>query len=109
MYPELLFTCEPRYWVPETTPPTPAKDIFAKELFALGTGICEITEWAVPYGEIGIEELQERLMKGEYPHLSEDNPVGFIIRKLWDSGYSSAKEAADDLRDVSSQLKVGTE
>lgn len=109
VYPELHFTCEPRYWVPETTPPTPTKDVFAKELFALGTGICEITEWAVPYGELEIEELQERLMKGEYPHVSEDNPVGSIIRKLWHSGYSSAKEAADALREVAAQLNVTTE
>lgn len=109
MYPELLFTYEPRYWVPDTTPPSPTKDVFAKELFALGTGICEITEWAVPYGELGIQELQERLMNGEYPHVSEDNPAGSIIRKLWDSAYSSAKEAADALREVSAQLNVTTE
>lgn len=108
VYPELLFTCEPRYWVPKTTP-SPIEDVFTKELFALGTGICEITEWAMPYGELEIEELQERLMKGEYRHLSEDNPAGSIIRKLWDSGYSSAKEAAGALREVSAQLNVITE
>lgn len=103
VYSELLFSCEPRYWVPDTTPPSPAKDFFAKELFALGTGICEITEWAVPYGTLEIEDLQEKLMKGEYPHVSEDNPAIFIIRKLWNSGYSSAKEAADALREVVEQ------
>lgn len=103
VYPELLFACEPRYWAPKTSPPV-SRDGFSKELFALGTGICEITEWAVPYGEIEIEELQARLGKGEYPHVSEDNPVGFIIRKLWDTGYSPAKEAADALREVSARL-----
>ncbi|KAH6696924.1 kinase-like domain-containing protein [Plectosphaerella plurivora] len=104
VYPELLFSCEPRYWVPTTNPPTPTKDIFAQELFALGTSICEITEWAVPYGEIEIEELQERLRKGEHPHVGEDNPAKSIIRKLWDSDYSSAKEAAEALREVSARI-----
>ncbi|KAI0473544.1 kinase-like protein [Xylariaceae sp. FL0804] len=103
VYPEILFTCEPRYWAPRSTPPSPVQDVFAKELFALGTGICEITEWAVPYGKIEIDELQERLGKGEYPHVSKDNPAGCIIRRLWNSVYSSAKEAADALREVSAQ------
>lgn len=109
VYPELLFSCEPRYWAPDTTPPSPAKDVFAKELFALGTGICEITEWAVPYGTLDIDELQKKLMGGEYPHVSQDNPAGSIIRKLWDSGYGSVKEAADALREVCTQLSATAE
>lgn len=109
VYPELLFACEPRYWVPETTPPTPAKDVYAKEVFALGTGICEITEWAVPYGEVEVDELQEKLGKGEYPHLSEDNPVAFVVRKLRDSGYSSAKQAVEAMREVLARFNVATE
>ncbi|KAM0332286.1 hypothetical protein ACHAQA_002562 [Verticillium albo-atrum] len=109
VYPELLLSCEVRYWAPTTTPPSPAKDVFAEELFALGTGICEITEWALPYGKVEENEVQKRLLKGEFPHVSEDNPVGSIIRKLWDSGYSSAKEAADDLREVSAQFIVTAE
>lgn len=36
----------------------PAKGMCAMELFALGTAICDVTEWAVPYGSIAIEELQ---------------------------------------------------
>jgi serine/threonine protein kinase len=64
VYPDLLFACEPRYWIPATDPPSPERSRFEKELFALGTGICEITEWALPYGEIEVEELQERLMRG---------------------------------------------
>lgn len=67
VYPDLLFACEPRYWIPTTDPLSPERSTFEKELFALGTGICEITEWEVPYGEIEIEELQEKLMRGEYP------------------------------------------
>jgi serine/threonine protein kinase len=98
VYPDLLFTCEPRYWIPTTDPPGPEKSRFDKELFALGTGICEITEWALPYGEIEIEELQEKLMRGEYPHLSEDNPAKHIVRRLWNLDYTSVKEVADDLR-----------
>ncbi|KAL5603296.1 hypothetical protein FOBRF1_010829 [Fusarium oxysporum] len=65
-----------------------------RNLFALGTGICEITEWDVPYCNVEIEELQEKLMRGEYPHITEDNPAQHIIRGLWKLDYSSVQEAA---------------
>ncbi|KAI1067515.1 hypothetical protein LB506_003855 [Fusarium annulatum] len=98
VYPDLLFACEPRYWIPMTDPSSPERSTFEKELFALGTGICEITEWEVPYGEIEIEELQEKLMRGEYPHLNEDNPARHVIRGLWNLDYASVQEVADALR-----------
>jgi serine/threonine protein kinase len=98
VYPDVLFTCEPRYWIPDTHPASPEKSRFEKELFGLGTGICEITEWAVPYGEIEIEELQEKLMSGEYPHLSKDNPAKYIIRGLWNLDCTSVKEVSTALR-----------
>ncbi|RYC81645.1 hypothetical protein BFJ63_vAg15452 [Fusarium oxysporum f. sp. narcissi] len=100
VYPDLLFTCEPCYWIPNTDPPSPERSVFEKELFALGTGICEITEWSVPYGEIGIGELQEKLMKGKYPHLSGENPARHVIQKLWNLEYTSAQEVADALREL---------
>ncbi|KAF5018176.1 hypothetical protein F66182_9853 [Fusarium sp. NRRL 66182] len=98
VYPDLLFACEPRYWIPTTDPPSPERSRFEKELFALGTGICEITEWALPYGEIEIEELQEKLMRGEYPHLSEDNPAKHVVRRLWNLDYTSVEEVSNALR-----------
>ncbi|KAM0079923.1 hypothetical protein ACKRZS_007944 [Fusarium odoratissimum] len=98
VYPDLLFACEPRYWIPTTDPPCLERSTLEKELFALGTGICEITEWEVPYGNVEIEELQEKLMRGEYPHVSEDNPAQHIIRGLWKLDYSSVQEVADALR-----------
>lgn len=96
---DLLFTCEPRYWIPDADSEgeIPDRTVFEKEMFALGTCICEITEWAVPYGEIEIEELQEKLMNGEYPHVSGDNPAKHLILKLWAFNYSSAQEVSDDL------------
>ncbi|KAF4948551.1 hypothetical protein FGADI_9546 [Fusarium gaditjirri] len=97
VYPDLLFTCEPRYWIPDMNPLSLEKSIFEKELFALGTGICEITEWSVPYGEIEIDELQEKLIKGKYPDLSEDNPARHVIQKLWNLEYASVREVADAL------------
>ncbi|KAF5244908.1 hypothetical protein FOXYS1_15221 [Fusarium oxysporum] len=100
VYPDLLFACEPRYWIPTTDPPSPERSTFEKELFALGTGICEITEWEVPYGNVEIEELQEKLMRGEYPHVSEDNPAQHIIQGLWNLDYSSVQEVADALRNL---------
>ncbi|VTT79085.1 unnamed protein product [Fusarium fujikuroi] len=104
VYPDLLFACEPRSWIPTTDPPSPERSTLEKELFALGTGICEITEWEVPYGEIEIEELQEKLMRGEYPHVSEDNPTRHVIWRLWHLDYTSVQEVADALRKL-----IGTE
>ncbi|KAF5632056.1 TKL kinase [Fusarium sp. NRRL 52700] len=100
VYPDILFACEPRYWIPTTYDSCPERSTFEKEMFALGTGICEITEWEVPYGEIEIEELQEKLMRGEYPRVSEDNPAQQIIRGLWNLDYSSVQEVVDALRNV---------
>ncbi|KAL2756697.1 hypothetical protein ACRALDRAFT_1062392 [Sodiomyces alcalophilus JCM 7366] len=68
------------------------------ELFALGTAICEITEWALPYGPIEVDELQQKLQQGEYPHVSEDSPVRDVIQKLWRFEYGSAQEVADALK-----------
>lgn len=97
-YPELLFSYEPRYWVPGPDEEAPAKGTLAMELFALGTAICEITEWAVPYGSIDVEELQQKLIDNEYPHITEDNPVRDIIQKLWHFEYGSAREVAEALK-----------
>ncbi|KAJ4135278.1 hypothetical protein NW768_004900 [Fusarium equiseti] len=76
---------------------SPERTVFGKEMFALGTCICEITEWAIPYGEIDIAELQQKLMNGEYPHISDENPVKHVIQKLWNLGYLSVQEASIDL------------
>ncbi|KAF4969953.1 hypothetical protein FZEAL_10136 [Fusarium zealandicum] len=84
--------------IPKTNPPSPERSIFDKELFALGTGICEITKWSVPYGDLEIEALQEKLMHGEYPHLSEDNPARHMIQRLWNLDYVSVQEVSDALR-----------
>ncbi|KAJ4218679.1 hypothetical protein NW760_012728 [Fusarium oxysporum] len=100
VYPDLLFVCEPRYWIPTTDPPSPERRIFEKELFALGNGIFEITEWEVPYGNVEIEELQEKLLRGEYPRVSEGDPVRHIIQGLWNLDYSSVQEVADALRNL---------
>ncbi|RKK20043.1 hypothetical protein BFJ68_g1815 [Fusarium oxysporum] len=97
-FPELLFTCEPRCWVPGSEGDSTTRSIVEKELFALGTAICEITEWTVPYGPIEIEELQQKLMDGEYPYVGDSNHVKDVIKKLWHFEYSSAQEAVEALR-----------
>jgi serine/threonine protein kinase len=94
-FPELLFTCEPRFWVPGPEGDSTPRSILEKELFALGTAICEITEWTVPYGPIEIEELQQKLLDGEYPHVGDSNPVKDVIHKLWSFEYSSAQEVVE--------------
>jgi serine/threonine protein kinase len=97
-FPELLFTCEPRCWVPGREEDSATRSILEKELFALGTAICEITEWTVPYGPIEIEELQQKLMDGEYPYVDNSNPVKGVSQKLWHFEYNSAQEAVEALR-----------
>ncbi|KAI0543267.1 kinase-like domain-containing protein [Xylaria digitata] len=98
IYPELLFLYELRYCVPGPDNEAPAEGTLAMELFALGTAICEITEWVVPYGSIEVEELQQKLLDGEYPHITENNPVRDVIQKLWHFEYGSAQEAVDALK-----------
>ncbi|KAF5983886.1 TKL protein kinase [Fusarium bulbicola] len=97
-FPELLFTCEPRGLVPGPEVDSPTRSILEKELFALGTAICEITERAVPYGPIEIEELQQKLMDGEYPYVCESNPVKDVIQNLWHFEHSSAQEVIEALK-----------
>ncbi|KAF5549225.1 TKL kinase [Fusarium napiforme] len=65
-FPELLFTCEPRCWVPGPEGYSTPRSILEKELFALE-----------------IEEHQQKLMDGEYPYVGDSNPVKDVIKKLW--------------------------
>ncbi|KAI1009524.1 hypothetical protein LB504_003272 [Fusarium proliferatum] len=97
-FPEVLFTCEPRCWVPGPEGDSTTRRILEKELFALGTPICEITEWTVPSGPIKICELQQKLMDGEYPCVDDSNSVKHVIQKLWHFEYSSAQEVVEALR-----------
>lgn len=57
VYSDLLFVCKPRYWIPDTNSERPERTVFEKEMFALGTCICEITQWALLYGDIEILSL----------------------------------------------------
>ncbi|EJT71453.1 serine/threonine protein kinase [Gaeumannomyces tritici R3-111a-1] len=107
------------YWGAEVryTPPGPSahldkrgdiKDvgIIHRELFALGSAICEITEWTVPYGpehEVTYEEVQAMLLAGEWPDISLDNPAEDIIRRCWDYQYVAASEIVEDLESIISQ------
>ncbi|RBQ66029.1 hypothetical protein FVER14953_03057 [Fusarium verticillioides] len=58
----------------------------------------EITGWTAPYGPIEIEELQQKLMDGEYPYVGDSNPVKDVIKKLRNFEYSSAQEVVQALR-----------
>nr|RBQ87378.1 hypothetical protein FVER53263_03057 [Fusarium verticillioides] len=97
-FPELLFTCEPCCWVSGPEGDSILRSMLEKELFALGTAICQITGWTVPYGQIEIEELQQKLMDGEYPYVGDSNPVKDVIKKLRNFEYSSAQEVVQALR-----------
>lgn len=78
-FPELLFSYEPRYWAAGPEEDAPAKGTLAIELFALGTAICEITKWTVPYGSFEVRKLQQKLLDREYSHVTVSNPVRGIF------------------------------
>ncbi|KAF5547104.1 TKL kinase [Fusarium mexicanum] len=80
-FPDLLFTCEPRCWVPGPEGDSPTQNILEKELFALE-----------------IEELQQKLMDGEYPYVGDSNPVKDVIKNLWHFEHSSAQEVVEALK-----------
>ncbi|KAI7772957.1 NADPH-ferrihemoprotein reductase [Diaporthe eres] len=101
IFPELDFEYEPRYWAPGPEEDSPARGTLAAELFALGTAICEITEWTLPYGPVEEEEILQKLSDGEYPHLTENNPVRGIIQKLWHFEYNCAQEVVEALKTAS--------
>ena len=71
--------------------------MMAREIFALGTAVCELTEWRVPYGTSfdDEDELEWRLLRGEHPDLSGDNPAKDIIKRCW-TGYSSISESWEE-------------
>lgn len=71
--------------------------MMAREIFALGTAVCEITEWRVPYGTSrdDEEELNPRMRRGELPDLSPDNPAKQVIMKCW-TEYPSVSESWDE-------------
>lgn len=54
--------------------------ILEKEPFALDTSICEITEGTIPYGPIEIDELQQKLMDGEYPYVDDSTLSSMLSR-----------------------------
>lgn len=85
----------------------------ARELFALGTAIYEITEWNIPYGiEADEVEVDKALGRGEWPKLSPDNPAEPVVRRCWEFKCRSADEVLKALEVTLLQLsygKVGSE
>ncbi|KAK4108614.1 kinase-like protein [Canariomyces notabilis] len=99
----------PRYWPPMPVAEAPADGSVELELFALGTAICEITEWAVPYGrpeEVDEDAVQRMLARGEYPHVSDDNPARDVIWRLWRLEYRSGGDAVKDLKAILNSLAL---
>lgn len=70
--------------------------MMAREIFALGTALCEITEWCVPYGtSVDDEEVEMLRIRGKLPDLSADNPAKDIIMRCW-TEYSSVSESWEE-------------
>lgn len=83
-------------------PPRGRKDadipIRAKELFALGSAVFEITEWNVPYDGVSEHDLVWMVYRDELPSISEDNPVRDVIDRCWHEKYEAAESVIRDLR-----------
>lgn len=103
-YPHDWYGCEARYCPPGSpTPHLHTDGTMNREMFALGSAICEIVEWRVPYGsgvEVPEEDVMNALDAGEWPRLSSDNPAKAVIRSLWDYLYKSSGQVVDELQSV---------
>ena len=79
-----------------------------REVFALGTAVCEITEWRVPYNTSeDDEDLNPRMGRGELSDLSTDGPAKDVIMKCW-TEYSSVSESWEEYtmaREVCQKLR----
>ncbi|OBS20088.1 hypothetical protein FPOA_11809 [Fusarium poae] len=101
-YPTDWYGCEDRYCPPGSHNPQ-LHDVgtINRELFALGSAICEILEWKVPYGsttEVSDCDISKALSIGKWPDLSDDNPAKAIIQKLWGYLYPSSRQVVHDLQ-----------
>ncbi|KAK3945208.1 hypothetical protein QBC46DRAFT_371557 [Diplogelasinospora grovesii] len=53
-----------------------------RNLVALSTAICEITEWKIPYGnhnEVSYDDMKALLAEGTTPELTEGNPAEAVV------------------------------
>ncbi|KAK3323202.1 kinase-like domain-containing protein [Cercophora scortea] len=72
----------------------------AKEIFALGSAIYEMTEWKIPDGDLSEEDVDMKWRRDQRPDPSPDNPAGDVIKKCWLEIYGSVSEAVEDLKDI---------
>lgn len=82
--------------------------MMTSEIFALGTGLCEIMEWQVPYQMIKDElAVEPHKADGKLPDLSDDNPARDIIMWCW-TEYALVFESWEEyitFKTVSERLK----
>ncbi|KAF5020380.1 hypothetical protein F66182_7588 [Fusarium sp. NRRL 66182] len=102
VYPNDWYGCEDRCCPPGSDKPQ-RHDVgtMHRELFALGSAICEILEWEVPYGsnaETVDGDITEALSTGKWPVLSVGNPAKAIIQQLWGYVYGSSRQVVHDLQ-----------
>ncbi|KAK3688804.1 hypothetical protein B0T22DRAFT_440328 [Podospora appendiculata] len=67
------------------------KDVppIAKEIFALGSAVYEMTEWKIPDGELSEDDVDMKWRRDRRPEPSVDNPAVDIIKKCWLESYGS--------------------
>ncbi|KAL4936773.1 kinase-like domain-containing protein [Aspergillus oleicola] len=101
-YPNDWYGCEIRYCPPGSDKPHHhSVGTINREIFALGTAICEIVEWRVPYGpetEVSEEVVITALVDRKWPRLTNGNPAQAIIHRCWEYKYESSQHVLNDLQ-----------
>ncbi|KAJ4246174.1 hypothetical protein NW757_009628 [Fusarium falciforme] len=76
-----------------------------RDLFALGSAICEITTWQCPWQGPGDDEVYAKYEKEEFPTV-EGNMVGSIITSCWNEAYGTVDQVVKDLEERVEALSV---
>lgn len=82
---------EIRYELPLRGRTWEQRDYVARERFALGCAVYEVTAWKVPFAGLSDREVEERYAGEEFPDV-EVMLAGDIIRRCWEEGFQSAED-----------------
>jgi serine/threonine protein kinase len=89
---------EVRYELPLRGRKWEARPFIKRELFALGSTICEIMAWKKPYEELKDEEVVRNYAEEKFPDVTE-LLVGSVIYGCWNEQFDRAEDVGFALRD----------
>jgi hypothetical protein len=93
---------EIRYELPLRGRTWEARPSIKKELFALGSALCEIVAWKMPFDGLQDEEVEKNYEEEKFPSV-EALVLGDIIHCCWDEQVDSA---TDVLKFIASKMAV---